>query len=202
MNGDRLADLSLLAIQVAEDHVHFERVVLEACRAAQFFNRLIDLVGDKEVQTEDVVRGLACAAPVEPLAVAQLVALPGLADGEPGQEGEKAGEQRLESVHARCASASRERSDDGVPAALGAQNQLEELPGGAASTRRGRDPVHALADFRHGVGRRGRQTHARQHGDVHDVVAHVRDFVVVQADIADDFARTPRSCSGRPDAQA
>ena len=90
VNGDRLADLALLAIQVAEDHVHFECVVLEAGGAAQFFDRLIDLVGDEEVQAEDVVRRLARAAAVEPLAVAQLVALPRLADGEPGQEREQA----------------------------------------------------------------------------------------------------------------
>ena len=94
MDGDRLADLALLAIQVAEDHVHFERVAVEAGRAAQFFDRQIDLIGDKEVQAEDVVRRLARAAAVEPLAVAQLVALPRLADGEPGQEREQRGEQR------------------------------------------------------------------------------------------------------------
>ena len=147
VNGDRLADLPLLAIQVAEDHVHFECVVLEARGAAQFFDRQIDLVGDEEVQPEDVVRRLARAAPVEPLAVAQLVALPRLADGEPGQQGEQAGEQRLEPVHARCASGTK-GADDGVPATLGAQDQFEQLPGCAAPSGRWRDPVHALADLR------------------------------------------------------
>ena len=134
------------------------------------------------------MRRLARAAPVEPLAVAQLVALPRLADGEPGQEGEQRRRAAARSPFMRArALPDAKRSDDGVPAALGAQDQFEQLPGGAASARRRRDPVHALADLRDGVGRRGGQAHARQHGDVHDVIAHVGDFVVVQADVAHDF---------------
>jgi hypothetical protein len=61
--------------------MYFERVVVETGRAAQFFDCLIDLVGDQEVQTEDIVWRLACAATVEPLAVAQLVTFPRLAGG-------------------------------------------------------------------------------------------------------------------------
>ena len=100
MHGDRLADLSLLAVQVAENHVHFERVGVEAGGAAQLLDRQIDLVGDQEVQAEDVVRRLARAAAVDPLAVAQLVALPGLADRQAGQQRDERGEQRRVGVHA------------------------------------------------------------------------------------------------------
>ena len=67
MHGDRLADLALLAVQVAENHVHFERVGVEAGGAAQLFDREIDLIGDEEVQAEDVVRRFARPAPVDPL---------------------------------------------------------------------------------------------------------------------------------------
>ena len=44
MDGDRLADLSLFAVQVAENHVNFERVGVEAGRAAQFLDGEVDLV--------------------------------------------------------------------------------------------------------------------------------------------------------------
>jgi hypothetical protein len=46
--------------------VHFERVAVEAGRLAQFLDREIDLVGDQEIQPEDVVRRLARAAAVDP----------------------------------------------------------------------------------------------------------------------------------------
>src|SRR6185295_3398280 len=100
VDRDRLADLSFFAVQVAEDHVHLERVGVEAGGAAQLLDRQVDLVRDQEVQPEDVVRRLARAAPVDPLAVAQLVAFPGLADGEPGEQREERGEQRRIRAHA------------------------------------------------------------------------------------------------------
>mgnify|MGYP003693768517 CR=1 FL=1 len=59
---------------------------VEAGGAAQLFDRQIDLVGDEEVQAEDVVRRFARAPPVDPLAVAQLVALPRLADRQPDEQ--------------------------------------------------------------------------------------------------------------------
>src|SRR5580698_5738979 len=75
VNRDRLADLSLLAVQVAENQVHFERVGVQAGGSGQFIDCEIDLVGDQEVQAEQVMGRLASAAPVEPLAVAQRVSL-------------------------------------------------------------------------------------------------------------------------------
>src|SRR5205814_8165926 len=83
--------------------VHFERVTVEACGAAQLFDRQIDLIGDEEVEPEDVMRRLARAAAVEPLAVPQLVALPRLADREAGQQRQQGGEERGIAVHARSA---------------------------------------------------------------------------------------------------
>ena len=57
--GDRLAHLSFLPIQRAEDHVHFEGIGVESGRAAQFLDGEIDLIRDQEVQTEHVMRRLA-----------------------------------------------------------------------------------------------------------------------------------------------
>ena len=82
MNLDGARDLAALAVDVAEDQVDLERIAIDARRLAQLLDRDVDLVGDEEVQPEDVVVRVARAAPIDPLAVAQLVALPGLADGE------------------------------------------------------------------------------------------------------------------------
>jgi hypothetical protein len=101
VDGDRLADLALLAIQVAEDHVNLERVGVEAGRTAQFFDRHVDLIGDEEIEPEDVVGLLAGAPAIDPLAVAQLVPLPGLADGEPREERDQRREYRSVGAHAR-----------------------------------------------------------------------------------------------------
>ena len=81
------ADLSLLAIQVAQDHVDLERVRGQRGRLAHLVDRQIELVGDQEVEALHVVRRLAVAAPVEPAAFLQLVAFPGLADGQAEQAG-------------------------------------------------------------------------------------------------------------------
>ena len=86
MDGDRPADLSLLAIQVAENHLDLERVGVGAGGPGQFVDRLIDLVVDQEVEAEHVVRRFAQPAPVDPAAVAQLVALPGLAGDQAQQQ--------------------------------------------------------------------------------------------------------------------
>ena len=61
---------------------------------AQLLDREIDLVGDQEVEAEDVMRRLAGAAAVDPLAVAQLVALPRLADRQAGEQRDERREQR------------------------------------------------------------------------------------------------------------
>ena len=63
---DRAADLALLAIQVAENQVDLERIAGALRRLRQLVDRLIDLVGDQEVQAEHVVRRLARAPPVDP----------------------------------------------------------------------------------------------------------------------------------------
>ena len=99
MNRDRFADLTLLAIEVAENHVHFERVGVERGRLGQLVDRQINLIRDQEVEAEQVVRRFARPAPIEELPVAQLVALPGLAHCEPHEQRDKPGEQRRILVH-------------------------------------------------------------------------------------------------------
>ena len=79
---DGARDLAALAMHVAEDQVDLERVAVDARRLAQLLDRQVDLVRDQEVQAEHVVMRIARAAPIDPLAVAQLVALPRLADGQ------------------------------------------------------------------------------------------------------------------------
>ena len=91
---DGAADLSLLAIQVAEDHVDLERVGGEGRGLAHLVDRQIELVGDEEVEPLHVVRRLAVAAPVDPAPLLQLVALPGLADGQAEQEGDQRRQER------------------------------------------------------------------------------------------------------------
>ena len=79
---DGARDLAALAMHVAEDQVNLERVAVDARRLAQLLDRQVDLVGDEEIQAQHVVMRIAGAAPIDPLAVAQLVALPRLADGQ------------------------------------------------------------------------------------------------------------------------
>ena len=87
---DGARHLAALAMDVAENQVDLEGVAVDARRLAQLLDRQIDLVRDQEVQAEHVVMRVARAAPIDPLAVAQLVALPGLADGEAEQQRERA----------------------------------------------------------------------------------------------------------------
>ena len=96
LNGAR--DLAALAIDVAENQVNLERVGVDARGLAQLLDGDVDLVGDEEVQPEHVVMRLARAAPIDPLAVAQLVALPRLADGQAGQQGEQRGDEGQDST--------------------------------------------------------------------------------------------------------
>ena len=99
MNGDRLADLSLFPVQIAQDHMDLEGVGVHAGRAAQFFDGQIDLVRDQKVQTEDVVRRSTGAPAVDPLAAAQLVSLPRLADRQTGQQGDQGGKKGRVRAH-------------------------------------------------------------------------------------------------------
>ena len=90
---DGARHLAALAVDVAENQVDLERVGVDARRLAQLLDREVDLVGDQEVEAEHVVVRLARAAAVDPAAVAQLVALPGLADGEAGEQREQRGDE-------------------------------------------------------------------------------------------------------------
>src|SRR5262245_6483726 len=101
MDRDGLADLAFLPIEVAQDHVDFERIPVEARGATQFFDRQIDLVGDEKVEPEDVVRRFAYAPAIDPTPVTELVALPCLADRQAHQEREERGEQRCVCAHPR-----------------------------------------------------------------------------------------------------
>src|SRR6185369_15630890 len=100
MDGDGFADLALLAVQVPENHVHFERVGVEAGGASQLFDGEIDLVGDEEVQPEDVMRRLPGAPAVDPFAVPELVALPCFADSQTGKERDERRDERGIRAHA------------------------------------------------------------------------------------------------------
>ena len=142
VHGDRLADLALLAVQVAEDHVHFERLGVQARGAGQFLDGEIDLIGDQKVQPEDVVGRLARAAAIDPFPAAQLVPLPRLADRQADQKRhQRREEQRVVAHVCACRAAPlalRRRSDrvggnDGVPSILGAKNQLDQLAHRAAA---------------------------------------------------------------------
>ena len=86
---DGARHLAALAVDVAEDQVDLERVGVDARRLAQLLDREVDLVGDQKVQAEHVVMRIAGAAAIDPAAVAQLVALPRLADGQAGQQREQ-----------------------------------------------------------------------------------------------------------------
>ena len=90
---DGASDLALLAIQVAEDHVDLDGILVDAGRLAQLLDRVIELVGDQEVQALDVVGRLTRLAAIDPAAFVQLVALPRLAGGQAEQERDERGEQ-------------------------------------------------------------------------------------------------------------
>ena len=117
--------------------MNLERVLVEPRRARQLVDRAIDLVGDDEVEADDEVRRLARLAPIDPLAVAQLVPLPGLADGQAGQQRHQTDEQRSVKAHARLG-ASRPLGEQLFPASLRLQHQLDQLADGAVRRRAGR----------------------------------------------------------------
>ena len=96
---DRLAHLSALAVEIAQDQIDLERRRVESHRPCQLLDGQVDLVGNQEVQPEDVVRRLADLAAVDPAAVLQLVALPGLADGETDQQGDERGDEHERVSH-------------------------------------------------------------------------------------------------------
>ena len=87
---NRASDLTLLAIQVAEDEAQLERLGVQRAGARQRVYRLIGLVGDEEVQAEDEMGRVAEPPPVDPAAVLQLVALPCLAGREADEQRDRA----------------------------------------------------------------------------------------------------------------
>ena len=93
MHLDGARHLAALAVDVAENQVNLERVGVDARGLAQLLDGDVDLVGDEEVEPEHVVMRVARAAAIDPLAVAQLVALPRLADGQAGQQREQRGDE-------------------------------------------------------------------------------------------------------------
>ena len=70
-----------------------ERIAGGCGGVRQLVDRRVDLVGDQEIEAEHVVRRLARAPAIDPAAVLQLVALPGLADGEAGEQREQRAEE-------------------------------------------------------------------------------------------------------------
>lgn len=83
---DGARHLSPLSIHIAENKVNLERVGVNPRGLAQLFDRDVDLIGDEEVEAQDVVMRFPCAPAIDPFAVAKLVAFPRLPDRDPGQE--------------------------------------------------------------------------------------------------------------------
>src|SRR5262245_7378951 len=93
MDVDGAADLSLLPVQVAEDHLDFQCVGVEAGGLSQLVDRLVYLVVDQKIEAEHVVGGFAQTAPVDPASVAELVPFPCLAHCEPQKQGAQYGQE-------------------------------------------------------------------------------------------------------------
>ena len=81
--------LPALAVDIAQNQMDFEGVSVDPGGLAELFDGQVDLIGDQEVQTEHVVMRIAGLAAVDPASVAQLVALPGLADRHAGEHGQQ-----------------------------------------------------------------------------------------------------------------
>ncbi len=72
--------------RLPEDQPELERVRVERGGLLELFDGQVDLAGDQVVQAEDEVRRLPHASPVDPPALAELVAFPGLAGGQPDEQ--------------------------------------------------------------------------------------------------------------------
>ena len=81
----------------------------------------IHLIGDEVVQSQDEVRRLAHAAPVDPAAFDELVALPGLAGREADEKREEHAEDDAVALH----HLGEKRLNDPIPLALRAKNELD-----------------------------------------------------------------------------
>ena len=95
MDVDGPRDLSLLTVEAAEQQVNLERVAEALGRLAQLLDREIDLIGDEEIQADDVVERLGHAAAIDQPARAQLVALPRLPDRQSDEKRDQRGEERV-----------------------------------------------------------------------------------------------------------
>ena len=70
VHGDGPRHLSLLTVQVAKDHLNFERIGVRAGRGRELFDGLINLMLRQEVQAEHVVRRFAQPPAIDPPAIA------------------------------------------------------------------------------------------------------------------------------------
>ena len=134
---DGAPDLALLPVEIAENHVDLERIAGAVRGLHQLLDRRIDLIGDEKIEAEHVVRRVARAPTIDPAAILQLVALPGLADGETRQQRQQRAEENDRSLPftswlRSCAVL----LHDVVPASLGAQHELDQLPRRAAASAR------------------------------------------------------------------
>ena len=98
MDIDGARDLSLLAVQAAEQQVNFERVAETFGGLVQLVDREIDLVGDEKIQADDVVERLRDAAAIDQPARSQLVALPRFPDRQSDEKRDQRGEERVVSA--------------------------------------------------------------------------------------------------------
>src|SRR5262245_39135593 len=95
MHVDCPADLSLLPVQVAENHLDLQRVGAGAGGLCQLVDRLVGLVVDEEVEPQHVVRRFAKTPSIDPAAVAQFVAFPRLADDQAHQQRQQDTEENV-----------------------------------------------------------------------------------------------------------
>ena len=198
---DGAAHLALLAIEVAQHEMDLEGVLVEPRGTRQLVDGLIDLVGDDQVEPDDEVWRLARLAAIDPLAVAQLVPLPGLADGQAGEQGHQGDEHRQVDGHG-CVGA-------GVHSATSAFQRSCDLSTISVSSRTAPSPPRArltqcatALHFGHRVGGRRGQSDPCEHGQVEQIVAHEGDVVVVQPELGAAAPRRSSACRARPDGRS
>src|ERR671923_2375510 len=68
MHVDGAADLTFLAIQVAENHGDLERRAVAAGGLRELLDGEIDLIGDHEIEADQVMRRLPCLSSIDPSA--------------------------------------------------------------------------------------------------------------------------------------
>ena len=142
------------------------------------------------------MRRLTHAAPVDPPALDELVALPRLAAGQADQQREQDAEEESVAVHAwlrsdsRCTTAShrpRARSTSSM------NSRTAPRPPGCRLTQ-----CDARPHFGRRVGRRRREAHARQHRQVDQVVAHVGHLCVASDPRSARISSIGRTLVGPP----